>query len=57
MAHATPPLYKDPDRSVEERVQDLLARMTLDEKLAQLGSAWVFELLDDLTFSEERRAA
>lgn len=54
MAHATPPLYKDPDRSVEERVQDLLARMTLDEKLAQLGSAWVFELLDDLTFSEEK---
>ncbi len=31
--------------SVEQRVDDLLAQMTLEEKVAQLGSCWVFELL------------
>ncbi len=40
------PRYRDPERSVEDRVGDLLARMTLEEKVAQLGSRWVFELAD-----------
>ena len=39
--------YRDPSRSVDERADDLLARMTLDEKLAQLGSFWAFEVLTD----------
>ena len=30
--------YLDPEEVVEERVKDLLARLTLEEKLAQLGS-------------------
>lgn len=30
------PLYKDPNASIEARVRDLLGRMTLDEKIAQL---------------------
>ena len=30
------PLYKDPSQSVETRVKDLLARMTLEEKVAQM---------------------
>src|SRR6266487_6455617 len=34
------PLYRDPNASVEERVENLLALMTLDEKLAQLGCLW-----------------
>ncbi|HEY4301063.1 MAG TPA: glycoside hydrolase family 3 N-terminal domain-containing protein [Candidatus Didemnitutus sp.] len=34
---AVPP-YRDASRSVDARVQDLLARMTLDEKVAQLQS-------------------
>ncbi|HEX7524825.1 MAG TPA: glycoside hydrolase family 3 N-terminal domain-containing protein [Gaiellaceae bacterium] len=38
------PLYRDPARTVDDRVEDLLARMTVDEKVAQLGSRWVFEL-------------
>jgi beta-xylosidase len=36
--------YRDATRTVGERVADLLARMTLEEKVAQLGSAWVFQL-------------
>jgi beta-glucosidase len=35
-----PPAYKNPRLSVEARVSDLLARMTLEEKVAQLGSIW-----------------
>ena len=42
--------YRDATRSIDERVADLLGRMTLDEKLAQLGSAWVFELLTGMQF-------
>jgi beta-xylosidase len=42
-AGATPDseLWRDPARPVAERVSDLLARMTLEEKLAQLGSVWL----------------
>jgi beta-glucosidase len=38
------PAYRDATRGTAERVADLLARMTLAEKAAQLGSAWVFQL-------------
>lgn len=48
--------YQDPKRPVGERVDDLLSRMTFDEKLAQLGSVWAFQLMADGTFSEERAA-
>jgi beta-xylosidase len=50
----TPPLvrpateiWRDPARPVTERVADLLARMTLEEKIAQLGSVWVGTSADD----------
>jgi beta-glucosidase len=36
--------YLDRSVPIDTRVADLLARMTLDEKLAQLGSVWSFEL-------------
>jgi beta-glucosidase len=34
------PVYRDPTAPLEQRVEDLLARMTLDEKIAQLSSIW-----------------
>lgn len=36
--------YRDPNASHAERIADLLGRMTVDEKIAQLGSAWVFQI-------------
>jgi len=37
----------DASLAIPDRVADLLGQMTLDEKLAQLYSFWMFELLDD----------
>ncbi|HEY0686908.1 MAG TPA: glycoside hydrolase family 3 N-terminal domain-containing protein [Steroidobacter sp.] len=34
------PPYKDPSLPVEQRVQDLLSRMTLEEKIAQITAVW-----------------
>ncbi len=52
------PIYKDPSRSVAERVQDLMAQMTLAEKIAQLGSCWVYELQDEQQgFSQEKASS
>ena len=34
------PIYKDPRQPVQRRVDDLLARMTLQEKVAQLLTIW-----------------
>ena len=39
-ALAEAPLYKDAKQPVDARVKDLLARMTLEEKVAQLGTVW-----------------
>jgi beta-glucosidase len=34
-------LYKDPSAPVGQRVEDLLARMTLDEKISQITTVWI----------------
>ena len=34
------PIYKDPRQPTDRRVEDLLSRMTLDEKVAQLLTIW-----------------
>jgi len=47
--------YRDPSLPIEARVADLLARMTLDEKLAQLGSLWSFELFRSETELDPER--
>jgi len=39
-AAQAPPPYRDPKLPVEQRVADLLARMTLEEKVAQMEGAW-----------------
>ncbi len=41
------PAYRDPSLPIESRVEDLLSRMSLAEKLAQMGSFWAFEALTD----------
>ncbi len=38
-------IYRDASQSIENRVEDLLARMTLDEKIAQLQSVWSHSLI------------
>ncbi|MGJ8454533.1 glycoside hydrolase family 3 N-terminal domain-containing protein [Pseudothermotoga sp. U03pept] len=40
-------LYKNSKVSAEIRAKDLLSKMTLDEKISQLGSVWGYELLDE----------
>lgn len=37
---AETPVYKDPKQATEVRVKDLLGRMTLEEKVAQLETVW-----------------
>ena len=37
---AAEPLYKNPAQPVEKRVEDLLARMTVEEKVAQISGWW-----------------
>ncbi|MBB3062488.1 glycoside hydrolase family 3 N-terminal domain-containing protein [Microbulbifer rhizosphaerae] len=39
-AEPSAPLYRDPSAPVATRVEDLLARMTLDEKVAQITTLW-----------------
>jgi beta-glucosidase len=46
--------YRDPSAPVDERVDDLLARMTLEEKCAQLGGAWFSRLLADGELDDQR---
>jgi len=54
-ATADPTLpYRDPTTTVADRVVDLLDRMNLDEKLAQLGSAWVFQIAGPNGLDDER---
>jgi len=44
------PKYKDPSLPIEERVSDLIKRMTLEEKVGQLSSYWS---RDTTSFDEE----
>ncbi len=48
------PLYLNPTFTVEVRVRDLLQRMNLAEKIAQLGSVPAHDLLEGEKFSHER---
>jgi beta-glucosidase len=48
------PLYLDASRSIPDRVQDLLGRMTVEEKLFQLTSYWFHDLLNGESLSGDR---
>lgn len=48
--------YRDATRPVAERIADLLARMTVEEKVAQLGSVWSFSIVGLGTFDPARAA-
>lgn len=52
----TEPTYRDPSASTAERVSDLLGRMTLEEKVAQLGAMWVNQLVTDDALDETKAA-
>jgi beta-glucosidase len=57
---ADTPVYKDPSRSVDERVRDLLGRMTIEEKVAQTLAFWKDKAKiteDSGAFSSEKAAA
>lgn len=47
-------LYRDSAKSVDKRVKDLVSRMTLDEKMAELGGVWSYDLMDGNKFSAEK---
>jgi beta-glucosidase len=54
------PVYKDRSQPVERRVEDLLARMTLEEKVAQMVSVWEHKdrlQTPDGTFSPDKASA
>ncbi len=48
------PSHMDSALPVAARVDALIAEMTLDEKIAQLGSYWVYEMLDGSTYSPKK---
>jgi len=50
------PAYQDPTRPVDERTADLLGRMTLDEKIAQLGGIWLTALVSGARLDPEHVA-
>ncbi len=49
-------IYRDPAQPMDGRMTDLLSRMTLEEKAAQLGSAWVYQLLTNRQFDPAKAA-
>ncbi|WP_435199166.1 glycoside hydrolase family 3 N-terminal domain-containing protein [Qipengyuania sp. 902] len=55
----TGPLYWDAAAPIPARVADLMARMTLEEKVAQIRTAWAAkgDMIDDLAFVPERASA
>lgn len=58
-AAITPALYKDARAPIPARVADLLARMTLPEKIAQLRAAWAQKgrMIDGLAFDAAKASA
>jgi beta-glucosidase len=58
-AQGNAPLYKDPAAPIPARVADLMARMTLPEKIAQIRTAWQGkgDMIDALAFNPAKASA
>ena len=52
----TTDLFRNPHVPIAARVDDLLRRMTLEEKLAQIGSLWLIELIQGDHFDADYAA-
>ncbi len=50
-------VYRDASQPIDARVDDLLERMTLEEKLAQLGCVWSTQLVENDAFSRAKADA
>ena len=50
-------VFRNPAAPVGERIEDLLGRMSPDEKLAQLGGVWLAALLSRGRFDPDAAAA
>ena len=48
--------YRDASLPLEQRIEDLLDRMSPEEKIAQLGCVWSTQLVEDEAFSTGRAA-
>lgn len=47
-------VYQNPQYSPIDRAEDLVNRMNIDEKLAQLSGVWAMQLLDENGFSTDK---
>ena len=47
-------IYRDTSQSIDARAKDLISKMTLDEKIAQLGGIWSYEVLEAGKFSSKK---
>ncbi|MXO88211.1 glycoside hydrolase family 3 N-terminal domain-containing protein [Alteraurantiacibacter aestuarii] len=58
-AQGSAPIYKDAAAPIPARVADLLARMTLAEKIQQIRTAWQgkADMIDDLAFNPAKASA
>lgn len=49
-------IYRNANAAIDDRVADLLGRMTLEEKVAQLGAIWLTALVQDENFDADHAA-
>ncbi|MBC8274600.1 MAG: glycoside hydrolase family 3 C-terminal domain-containing protein [Chloroflexi bacterium] len=47
-------IYRDASQSIDARAKGLISKMTLDEKMAQLGGIWSYEVLEAGRFSPKK---
>lgn len=49
-------VYEDPNANVDERVKDLISKMTLLEKIGQMQQLWQLDLMNDSRLFDEDKA-